>query len=42
MKVGGRRTLIIPSRLGYGSRGSGSSIPPNSALVFDIELLALQ
>jgi FKBP-type peptidyl-prolyl cis-trans isomerase FkpA len=42
MRVGGRRTLIIPSRLGYGSRGSGTSIPPNSALVFDIELLALQ
>jgi FKBP-type peptidyl-prolyl cis-trans isomerase FkpA len=41
MKVGGKRTLIIPSRLGYGSRGQGS-IPPNSALVFDIELLSLQ
>lgn len=41
MKIGGRRTLIIPSRLGYGSRGSGS-IPPDSALVFDIELLSLR
>lgn len=41
MKVGGKRTLTIPSGLGYGSRGSGS-IPPNSALVFDIELLNVQ
>ncbi len=41
MKIGGKRTLIIPSRLGYGSSGSGN-IPPNSALVFDIELLALR
>jgi peptidylprolyl isomerase len=38
MKVGGRRELIIPSSLGYGSRGSGSKIPPNSALVFVIDL----
>src|SRR5262245_9888599 len=41
MRVGGKRTLIIPSRLGYGSRGSSPNIPPNSALVFDIELLSL-
>jgi FKBP-type peptidyl-prolyl cis-trans isomerase FkpA len=42
MRVGGKRTLIIPSRLGYGPNGYPPSIPPNSALVFDIELLALQ
>lgn len=40
MKVGGKRTLIIPSSLGYGATGSGA-IPPNAALVFDIELVSI-
>jgi FKBP-type peptidyl-prolyl cis-trans isomerase len=39
MKVGGRRELIIPSALAYGAAGSGSAIPPNSPLVFVVDLL---
>lgn len=41
MKIGGKRTLFIPSIMGYGSRGAGDVIPPNADLIFDVELLGL-
>lgn len=42
MKAGTRATLIIPSEMGYGARGSGARIPPNSTLCFDVELVSIE
>ncbi len=41
MRVGGQRMLVVPPNLGYGARGAGGDIPPNSVLVFQMELMSV-
>lgn len=42
MKVGEKKTLNIPAEKGYGARGAGAHIPPNSDLIFDVELVGIK
>jgi len=42
LNVGGKAKLIIPPYLGYGARGAGGAIPPNSSLVFDVEVVSIE
>ena len=42
MQIGGKRILVIPSDMGYGTRGAGGVIPPNATLMFEVDLLEIQ
>lgn len=42
IKEGGKRRIVVPPDLGYGAQGMGNSIPPNSTLIFDVEVLKIK
>ncbi|KAJ4827129.1 hypothetical protein Tsubulata_045686, partial [Turnera subulata] len=42
MRVGGKRRLVVPPSMGYGSEGDGKSVPPNSWLVYEVELIKVK
>ena len=42
MKVGGKRTLVVPAAAGYGDAGAGDDIPPGATLLFEVELLGVR
>ena len=42
MRVGGRRRVVIPPELGYGTAGNGTAIPPNATMIFELDLLSVQ
>lgn len=42
MRIGGKRSLVIPAKLGYGHQGAKPAIPPNAELLFDVEVVGMK